>query len=55
MSEHGHTRPDIEPVTDQVHHNSWSVNLQKPIHGERRSAVITCAIEAVEHTAQALM
>ena len=46
-----HTLTDVEPVTDHVHHNSWSANLEKPIHGERLSAVVTGAIEAVEHTA----
>ncbi|ELZ32489.1 hypothetical protein C474_06697 [Halogeometricum pallidum JCM 14848] len=46
-----HTRSDVEPVTDRVHHNSWSANLEKPVHGDRRDAIVAGAIEAVEHTA----
>ncbi|WP_158059239.1 CGCGG family putative rSAM-modified RiPP protein [Halorussus halophilus] len=46
-----HTISGVEPVTDHVHHNSWSANLEKPQHGEQRAAVVRGAIEAVEHTA----
>ena len=45
------TLTDVEPVTDHVHYNSWSANLEKPVHGEHRAAVVTGAVEAVEHTA----
>lgn len=49
MSEH--TLTDVDPVTDHVHHNSWSANLERPVHGERLSAVVVGALDAVEHTA----
>lgn len=39
------------PVTDHVHHNSWSANLEKPEHADDRELVVAEAIEAVEHTA----
>jgi putative CGCGG family rSAM target protein len=40
-----------EPVTDTVHENSWSANLEKPAHAEDRALVVEDAIAAVEHTA----
>ena len=42
---------DVDPVTDRVHDNSWSANLEKPQHAEDRELVVAQAIEAVEHTA----
>ena len=42
---------DAEPVTDRVHDNSWSANLEKPEHAEDESLVVAQAIDAVEHTA----
>ena len=48
--EHDHDH-DAEPVTDRVHDNSWSANLEKPEHGDDRNLVVRQAIEAVEHTA----
>ena len=42
---------DVEPVTDRVHDNSWSVNLEKPVHAEDRELVVEQAKEAVAHTA----
>ena len=41
---------DVEPVTDHVHDNSWSVNLETPQHAESRDLVIEQAAQAVEHT-----
>ncbi|SEV94106.1 CGCGG family putative rSAM-modified RiPP protein [Halobacterium jilantaiense] len=46
--EHDH---DAEPVTDHVHDNSWSANLEQPDHGDDRDLVLRQAVEAVEHTA----
>lgn len=49
---HDHDRDhDAEPVTDHVHDNSWSANLEKPEHGEDRELVVRQALDAVEHTA----
>jgi putative CGCGG family rSAM target protein len=42
---------DVEPVTDRVHHNSWSANLEKPQHADDRDLVVVQAIDAVKHTA----
>jgi len=42
---------DVEPVTDHVHDNSWSANLEKTHHAEDRSLVVSQAVDAVEHTA----
>ncbi len=48
-SEHDHDTP--EPVTDHVHENSWSANLEKPAHADDEDLVVSGAIEAVEYTA----
>jgi len=50
------TRPETDernrdPITDHVHDNSWSANLEQPVHAEDRERVVRDAIEAVEHTA----
>jgi putative CGCGG family rSAM target protein len=37
-------------VTDTVHDNSWSANLEQPEHAETESTVIKGAISAIEHT-----
>jgi putative CGCGG family rSAM target protein len=42
---------NAEPVTDHVHENSWSANLEQPRHAEDRELVVAQAIDAVEHTA----
>ncbi|MCL9812303.1 CGCGG family putative rSAM-modified RiPP protein [Natranaeroarchaeum aerophilus] len=46
--DHDHNDPD--PVTERVHDNSWSANLETPRHADDRELVIEQAIEAVEHT-----
>jgi putative CGCGG family rSAM target protein len=47
--DHDHDH-DAEPVTDTMHDNSWSANLEKPKHGEDRELLVDHAIDAVEHT-----
>ncbi|WP_135825325.1 CGCGG family putative rSAM-modified RiPP protein [Halorussus ruber] len=42
---------DVEPITDRVHDNSWSANLEKPHHAGSRGLVVEQAKVAVEHTA----
>lgn len=42
---------EVEPVTDHVHENSWSANLEQPVHAEDRELVVTQAKEAVAKTA----
>jgi putative CGCGG family rSAM target protein len=41
---------DVEPVTDRVHDNSWSANLEQPSHAESKTLVVEQAEQAVEHT-----
>jgi len=41
---------DAETVTDSVHHNSWSANLELERHTDRER-VLSEAVTAVEHTA----
>jgi putative CGCGG family rSAM target protein len=41
---------DIDPVTDRLHDNSWSVNLETPAHANDETLVAKQAIEAIEHT-----
>ncbi|ODR80696.1 hypothetical protein BG842_24300 [Haladaptatus sp. W1] len=43
---------DVEPVTERVHDNSWSVNLEKPEHADDAGFVCSQAVDAVEHTAR---
>ncbi|MBX0296480.1 CGCGG family rSAM-modified RiPP protein [Haloarcula nitratireducens] len=45
------SRGDADPVTDRVHENSWSANLEEPRHAADRSLVLAHAVDAVEHTA----
>ncbi|MFB6281622.1 MAG: CGCGG family rSAM-modified RiPP protein [Haloferacaceae archaeon] len=40
-----------DPVTDRVHDNSWSANLERPEHADDEARVVDGAIEAIEHTA----
>ncbi|MFC7078783.1 CGCGG family rSAM-modified RiPP protein [Halorussus caseinilyticus] len=42
---------DVSPITDRVHDNSWSANLEKPHHADSRDLVVAQARTAVEHTA----
>jgi len=42
---------DVEPITDRVHDNSWSANLEQPQHAESRALVVEQAEQAIEHTA----
>jgi putative CGCGG family rSAM target protein len=49
MSQHDHDTPD--PVTDHVHENSWSANLELPEHADDPERVVAGAIEAIDHTA----
>ncbi|SNZ14825.1 putative rSAM target protein, CGCGG family [Natronoarchaeum philippinense] len=48
-SDHGHG--DVDPVTDRVHENSWSANMEKPEHAGDPDLVVEQAIDAIEHTA----
>ena len=47
-ADHDH---NADPVTDRVHENSWSANLEGPEHAASRDLLVRQAIEAVEHTA----
>lgn len=41
----------MEPVTDRVHDNSWSANLEKPEHADNRDLIVEQALSAIEHRA----
>jgi putative CGCGG family rSAM target protein len=47
-ADHDH---DADPVTDHVHDNSWSANLEGPEHADDRDLLVRQAVDAVEHTA----
>ncbi|MFB6304207.1 MAG: CGCGG family rSAM-modified RiPP protein [Haloferacaceae archaeon] len=51
MSRAPHEHESAEPVTDRVHDNSWSANLERPRHAADRDLLVSQAVEAVEHTA----
>jgi putative CGCGG family rSAM target protein len=39
-----------KPITEEVHDNSWSANLEKPHHADDRDLLVEQAVEAVQHT-----
>jgi putative CGCGG family rSAM target protein len=41
---------EAEPITDYVHDNSWSANLEKPQYADDVELAIRDAIDAIEHT-----
>ena len=47
--DHSHDH-DAEAVTERMHDNSWSANLEKPQHTDDVDLVVSQAIEAIEHT-----
>jgi len=50
-SPHEQAHEESQSVTDRVHTNSWSANLEEPQHSDDRELVERHAVEAVEHTA----
>jgi len=42
---------EVAPVTDHVHENSWSANLEQEEHAEDRELVVAQAKDAVRKTA----
>lgn len=48
MSSHSHETPDA--VTDRVHDNSWSANLELPVHADDRDRLLAEALAAVRYT-----
>ena len=49
VDDHDHESP--EPITDHVHDNSWSANLEGPEHAADREFLVEQSLSAVEHTA----
>jgi putative CGCGG family rSAM target protein len=39
----------VDPITDELHENSWSANLEQPEHADR-DLLLRQAVTAVEHT-----
>jgi len=48
--DHDHSHGETEPVTERIHDNSWSANLEKPQYADDPALVNAHAIEAIEHT-----
>ncbi len=46
----GVSHDDIELITDTVHGNSWSANLEQPRHADDRALLVEQTIDAIEHT-----
>ncbi|WP_134671517.1 CGCGG family putative rSAM-modified RiPP protein [Halorussus marinus] len=46
-----HDHDGVEPITQTVHDNSWSANLEHPRHAESRGLLVEQALSAIEHTA----
>ncbi|MDZ5810949.1 CGCGG family rSAM-modified RiPP protein [Halorubrum sp. AD140] len=40
-----------EPITDRVHDNSWSANLEEPRYADDPGLAVRDALAAVDHTA----
>ncbi|MFB6234344.1 MAG: CGCGG family rSAM-modified RiPP protein [Halopenitus sp.] len=49
--DHDHDHESPEPITDHVHDNSWSANLEGPEHAADRELLVEQAQSAIEHTA----
>ncbi|MFT4946635.1 MAG: putative CGCGG family rSAM target protein [Natronomonas sp.] len=47
--DHDHDH-DAEPVTDEMHDNSWSVNLETPEYAGDPDRAVGDGIDAIEHT-----
>lgn len=50
-SSHDHAHAESDPVTDTIHHNSWSANLEHPEHAEDRELLLAEAVDAIRNTA----
>ncbi|WP_123624053.1 CGCGG family rSAM-modified RiPP protein [Halorubrum sp. CSM-61] len=52
MSETDHHDHDetAEPITDEVHDNSWSANLEKPKYADDPELAVRDALVAIDHT-----
>jgi putative CGCGG family rSAM target protein len=46
----GVSHDDVEPITETVHDNSWSANLEQPRHADDRDLLLSQARDAIEHT-----
>jgi putative CGCGG family rSAM target protein len=51
MSEPSHDHDETaEPITDEVHDNSWSANLEKPKYADDPDLAVRDALSAIDHT-----
>ncbi|MXR52263.1 CGCGG family rSAM-modified RiPP protein [Halovenus sp. WSH3] len=41
---------DAEPVTAEMHDNSWSVNLETPEYADDPARAVRDGVDAIEHT-----
>ncbi|WP_181687010.1 CGCGG family putative rSAM-modified RiPP protein [Halorhabdus salina] len=51
MTDADPSHDDAAPVTEQIHENSWSANLEEPAHAQDRKRIVDGALSAIEHTA----
>lgn len=49
--DHHEHEETAEPVTEKIHDNSWSVNLEKPKYADNPGLARRDSIVAIEHTA----
>ena len=47
----GVSHDEVDPITEETHHNSWSANLEKPEHARDVDHLLAQAKQAVERTA----
>jgi len=51
MSESGHDHDETaEPITDEVHDNSWSANLEEPKYADDAELAVRDALAAIDRT-----
>jgi len=44
------TNDAVDPITDRMHDNSWSADLEKPRYEDDPDLVVSHGIDAIEHT-----
>ncbi len=48
----GHDHEETaDPITEELHHNSWSANLEKPRYADDVELAIRDGLTAIDHTA----
>lgn len=50
IDDHDHDHEETIPITEEIHDNSWSVNLEKSRYADDPDLVIRPSIYAIEQT-----